>query len=154
MLAGYAIMLNHQRELMAATDKENNALDNSTVNLSTWAERNFGKRIQPIRQRTSQPKALAEKETAKLQTAKMRESAKALQTEVKTLHTFLEKAINDLAKKYKKKKSYISTLVRAKSTLKAKRAPNLKNALLHRKAREVNQGKLYPIYSVTLPYGV
>ncbi|KAF8331782.1 hypothetical protein F5887DRAFT_894829 [Amanita rubescens] len=126
---------------MAATDKENNALDNSTVNLSTWAERNFGKPIQPIRHRTSQPKALAEKETARLKSEKMRENAKALQTEVKTLHAFLEKAINDLATKYKKKKSYISTLVHAKSTLKAKRAPNLKNALLHRKAREVNQDR-------------
>jgi hypothetical protein len=144
-------MLNHQRELMAATDKENNTLDNSKVNLSMWAELNFGKPIQPIRHRTSQPKALAEKETARLKSEKMQENAKALQTEVKTLHVFLEKAINDLAVKYKKKKSYISTLVHAKSTLKAKRAPNLKNALLHRKAREVNQGS-YPTYSVTLTY--
>jgi hypothetical protein len=134
---------------MAATDKENNALDNSTVNLSTWAERNFGKAIQPIRQCTSQPKSLAEKETARLKSIKMRENAKALQTEVKALHVFLEKAINDIAKKYKKKKSYISTLIHAKSTLKAKHAPNLKNALLHRKAREVNQG-FYSFYSVTL----
>ncbi|KAM6488896.1 hypothetical protein JOM56_001311 [Amanita muscaria] len=117
-----------------------NPINGSTP--STWAARNPGKPILPIRHRPNRPKTQAERETEKMRNEKSQENAKSLQTEVRALHTFLDKAVGELSVKFKKKRSYILTLVHAKSTLKAKRKPNLKNALLHRKAKEVNQGRL------------
>ena len=127
-------MIGHSLESETPTDN---------LSQSTWAERNPGKPIQPVRHRPPRPLTHAEQETNKMRSEKIRENAKALQTDVKALHAFIEKSIRELAAKHKRKRTYISVLVHAKSTLKAKRAPNLKNALLHRKAKELNQGELY-----------
>ncbi|KAF8637025.1 hypothetical protein AX17_003094 [Amanita inopinata Kibby_2008] len=69
------------------------------------------------------------------------ESARALQAEIDALHTHWETVIRELATKFKKKPEYIRKLVYALPNLKKRRAPNLKNALLHRKAKETNEGR-------------
>ncbi|KIL55666.1 hypothetical protein M378DRAFT_90577 [Amanita muscaria Koide BX008] len=71
----------------------------------------------------------------------MLENALELDKEIKSLHAFQDKIVKDLVTKYKKSEKEIRTLVFSKPILKTRRRPNLRNALLHRKAKELNDGR-------------
>ncbi len=70
----------------------------------------------------------------------MPENAEALQKEIKALHGFQDQVIQQLAKKYKKKEADIRQLILSKPILKSKRAVSISNALLHQRAKELNEG--------------
>jgi hypothetical protein len=110
---------------------------------NTWADRNPGKPVQLCRKRAERPKTTAEKETARLRSETMLENAQALQKEIKAIHGFQDQVIQELAKKYKKKEDDVRNLILSKPILKSRRAVSITNALLHQKAKELNDGKQY-----------
>ena len=96
--------------------------------------------IQPIRTRVYRPKTHAERQTDKMRSARVKENSEALQKDVRAFHMLRDKLVQELVVKFRKKEDYIRILLCSTSTLKSTRKPNLKNAILHNKTKELNQG--------------
>jgi hypothetical protein len=137
----YGLLLRQQRELMLRMSDGPSPAGSTNMESSTWVQRNPGKPVQPSRACNNRPKTHAERETAKKRLENMTENAKELQNEIKLLHAFQDRLVKDMARKYKKTERELRTLVFSKPILKSRCAPNLRNALLHKKAVELNGGK-------------
>ena len=140
-LEQYQILLNHERELLQAGTPINN---DPTAEPSTWAKRQpttIG--IQQVRNRQYHPTTHAERQTENMRRERIKENAEALQTEVKAFHNLRDKMVKELASKFRKKEAYIRVMLCSSSTLKTTRKPNLKNAILHKKAVELNEGSSF-----------
>ena len=133
----YRVRLNHQRELLRTVEGEG---PTATESLDTWAKRLPTASVQPIQSRVYRPKTHAERQTIKMRSAQIKENVEALLAEVKAFHALRDKLVAELAEKFRKKEDYIRVLLCSSSTLKTMRKPNLKNAILHRKAKELNEG--------------
>ncbi|KAF8335256.1 hypothetical protein F5887DRAFT_829706, partial [Amanita rubescens] len=105
----------------------------------TWAKRLPTAVVQPIRSRVYRPRTHAERQTIKMRSAQIKENGEALLAEVKAFHVLRDKLVEELAEKFRKKEDYIRVLLCSSSTLKSTRKPNLKNAILHKKAKELNE---------------
>lgn len=106
--------------------------------------------IQPIQTRPYRPKTHAERQTEKMRTARVKESFEALQKDVRAFHMLRDKMVQELAVKFEKKEDYIRVLLCSTSTLKSTRKPNLKNAILHSKSKELNQGSFLSLHGAFL----
>ena len=107
---------------------------------STWAGRNPSKDIIPPRQNVKRKQTETEKRTAELRRQKSR---KALDDLKEGINTFLENekaAIAELAIKHGRKQEYVEKLVKGTYLYGKKCSPSLYNALLHAKAKELNEG--------------
>jgi len=127
--------------------------DDPTAETSTWAKHQpttIG--IQQARKRQYCPKTHAERQTENMRRERIKENAEALQMEVKAFHNMRDKMVKDLALKFRKKEAYIRVLLCSSSTLKTTRKPNLKNAILHKKAIELNEGLSFYNLMFLLPY--
>jgi hypothetical protein len=82
----------------------------------------------------------------------MLEKVEGLENEIKSIRAFQEKIVQEMADKYKKSEKEIRMLIFSKPILKSKRGPNLKNALLHRRAKELNDGECYNILHASWLY--
>ena len=75
----------------------------------------------------------------------MKENSEALLKEVKDFHMLRDKMVQDLAVKFRKKEEHIRVLLCSESTLKTTRKPNIKNAIIHKKAKELNEGTSFSL---------
>ncbi|KAF8328053.1 hypothetical protein F5887DRAFT_898053 [Amanita rubescens] len=113
----------------------------ATAAESTWVKRQPTTLIQPIRLRQYRQKTHAEHQTEKMRHERAKENNEALQAEVKAFHNLRAKMVKELAARFKKKEEYIRVLLCSSSTLKTTRKPNLKNAIIHKKVKELNEGR-------------
>ncbi|KAF8347145.1 hypothetical protein F5887DRAFT_1072672 [Amanita rubescens] len=137
----YMVRLNHQRELLRTAASEGEDGPTAAESLDTWAKRLPTAVVQPIRSRVYRPRTHAERQTIKMRSAQIKENGEALLAEVKAFHVLRDKLVEELAEKFRKKEDYIRVLLCSSSTLKSTRKPNLKNAILHKKAKELNEGR-------------
>ena len=134
--------LRHERKILendAAADPTASAADSAAVQ-STWAKRQPTMLIQPIRQRHHRQKTHAERQTDKMRYEHAKENNEPLQAEVKAFHNLRDKMVKELVGRFRKKEEYIRGLLFSSSTLKSTRKPNLKNAIIHQKVKELNEG--------------
>jgi hypothetical protein len=137
--------LRHEREILgmendAGTTSADPTAASAAVTQSTWAKRQPTTLIQPIRQRHHRQKTHAEQQTDKMKHERAKENNEALQAEVKAFHNLRDKMVKELAGRFRKKEEYIRGLLCSSSTLKTTRKPNLKNAIIHKKVKELNEG--------------
>jgi hypothetical protein len=116
---------------------------------ATHARRNPLKEIIPPRQRGSQKKSAAEKASLDLARKHRQSKAKALGADINMFLEQQESKIEELAAIHGRKVTYIKHLVLKDSTYKKTRAPNLKNAKFHHKAKEMNEGECTTYLSCT-----
>ena len=79
-----------------------------------------------------------------------KENNEALQAEVKAFHNLRDKMVKELVGRFRKKEEYIRGLLFSSSTLKSMRKPNLKNAIIHQKVKELNKGS-WSSHQIVIP---
>lgn len=62
--------------------------------------------------------------------------------EIQGFHEFRETRAKEIAAKFQKKPDYIRALLNSRSIFKSTRAPNVRNAIVHHVAKEMNEGKI------------
>ncbi|KAG6863754.1 hypothetical protein C0991_003460, partial [Blastosporella zonata] len=107
---------------------------------STHASRHPEKLVIPA-QLNYQKTSRAERETAEVGRTLKRERKKAIQEEINRFFKMREEFTAELAKKFSLKDEKAHALVNAAVNVKRVRAPNLRNALVSRRAKELNEGR-------------
>jgi hypothetical protein len=113
---------------------------NLAVAESTWASRNPGKLVQAARHRALRPKTAAERISSKMRSERATEDKRNLHQAVVNVQNYCKQQAEEIAKEFEKKPEYIHRLIHSSSIFKATRNPNLFNALVHQKAKEINAG--------------
>jgi hypothetical protein len=121
-------------------DGDNVTADADNHGTTTWAARNPLKDVQSSRRRAKIHLTDAEKSARDLKCQLKRTHAVELQQDINAFNTERDNRILELARKHSKKPSYIRTLITSATHYKKKRAPSLRNALVHHKSLEVNEG--------------
>jgi hypothetical protein len=112
----------------------------SNLPSDTHAERHPNLPCQEVRVLTKKKLTEAQKATRALRLISDQEKNALLTKDLEALLITQNKGLEDLAKKHAVKVEYVQNLVQQSSHFKKKRAVNLRNALLHHKAVEVNSG--------------
>ncbi|KAF8344691.1 hypothetical protein F5887DRAFT_850888, partial [Amanita rubescens] len=108
----------------------------------TWAARNPHKPVISLRERDRDTNLTsAQRATAKMKTQQNREKAHEMHEEIQSFHDFRETRAKEIAAKYHKKPDYIRALLNTRSIFKPTRAPNVRNAIVHHVAKEMNEGR-------------
>ena len=94
----------------------------------------------PIRQRTLRPLTEAQKILFKMRTQRAREDAQLLQKAVTDVHNYCKMKADEIARQFNKKPDYVHQLIHSAAIFKPTRKPNIFNALVHQKAKEINAG--------------
>ncbi len=120
----------------------------------TWASRT-GKVVQPIRNRPSDRRTNAQQASAKMKAEQSGEKTKELRRRVTEVQAYCKEKAKEIGAQMSKDPDYVLKLINCASTLKPTRGPNLRNALVHKKAKELNEGescfgKTFIIYMLTL----
>lgn len=114
---------------------------NGVDDASTWAARNPQKDIIPPRKNPQPKKSAAAKALAQKNRDEKRAKNDAMMFDVNALWNVIRQGIKDIATTHKRKEKDIEQLVLDKSRFKKRRAPNIRNALVAAKARELNDGE-------------
>jgi hypothetical protein len=109
--------------------------------VSSLASRNPTRDIIGARVRPREKLSNAEKFTAAAKQKLNKDNAADLKLEISEFFDGRDTEIDRLAKKYNKSVSHIKQLFNNGSTYKNTREPSLRNALVHAKTREMNEGK-------------
>ena len=107
---------------------------------TTWASRNPGKAVQASRQRAYKPMTDAERISSKMRTEKSREDSQLLHDAVAEVQDYCKAKAEEIAKQFNRKPDYVYRLIHSATIFKPTRNPNIFNALVHKKAKEVNAG--------------
>lgn len=113
----------------------------STLDASSLASRNPTRDVIPSRVRPRDKVSDAAKFTAAAKQKLNKENATKLKLEVSEFFNNRSVEVDRLAKKYNKSVSYIKQLLNNESNYKNLREPSLRNALVHAKTLEINEGK-------------
>ena len=111
----------------------------TTPRSTTWAERNPQKRVQAVRTRRKLTDAEKAGRKVRLQ-AKRAENA-ALTADLEQYQQECDERLEELASKYSCKPDRLRRLLHTSSIFKKSRKANLRNAIVHKKAREENAGQ-------------
>ena len=114
----------------------------STGNLSSsLASRNPTRDVIPTRVRDRPKISDAQKITAEAKRLLNGENAAALQLEIDQVVGVRDTEISRIGKKYNKTEKYIKHILTNETNYNGTRAPSLRNALVHAKGIEMNEGK-------------
>lgn len=108
---------------------------------SSFASRNPTKQLQSSRARPRPKISDAAKITADAKRQQHKENASALRVEIVAFLDVRKTEIGRLAKKYNKSEAIIKQLLSNETSYQNTRAPSLRNALVHAKGQEVNEGE-------------
>jgi hypothetical protein len=106
----------------------------------TFASRNPTKDVIPSRVRPYKKLTDAQKISANTKRELNKENSEALKAEVDVFFNHRDTETSRLAKKYNKSEVNIKLLLTNESKYQKTRAPSLRNALVHAKGLEVNEG--------------
>ena len=106
---------------------------------TTWAKRNPQKSVQPVR--TRRKLTDAEKAGQKVRRRIKAQENDALTADLEKYKQDYEEKLVELAQKYSCKPDRLRNLLNTSSVFRKSRKVNLRNALVHRKAREENAGE-------------
>jgi len=109
--------------------------------LSSFASRNPTRDVNPVRVRQHPKITDAEKITAEAKRQLNKENAAALQLEVEQAFDARNTEVSRIAKKHNKTDLYIRQILAKETNFRGTRAPSLRNALVHAKGVEMNEGK-------------
>jgi hypothetical protein len=109
--------------------------------LSSLASRNPTRDVIPARVRHHPKLTDAQKITAEAKNLLNKENAAALQLEINQVFDVRNTEISRIAKKYNKTEVYIKQILANGTNYHGSRAPSLRNALVHAKGIEMNEGK-------------
>ena len=109
--------------------------------VTSWADRNPNKSIQPTRPRTKQTENDATKANKKIRAAHRAEDKRLLNAEIKAIISARDALIHEAAKKFSVSVTHVEKAVNATSNYKPSRKPNLFNALVSEK-KEMNDGSV------------
>jgi K+-transporting ATPase c subunit len=105
---------------------------------NTWAERNPNK---PTQQTRVRPKPTeSQKNAQKITAERNRQARVALAPDITGLVASRKQQIKELATQHNITVQHIQKLIKNTTHYKKARAPNLSNALVHMKAKELNEG--------------
>jgi hypothetical protein len=110
------------------------------LDASSFATRNPTKDIIPTRVRHHAKRTNAETVTANAKRKLNKENANALKIETTQFLNHRDTEISRLAKKFHKSESHMKQLLTNQSNYQYTRAPSLRNALVHAKGLEMNEG--------------
>jgi hypothetical protein len=79
-----------------------------------------------------------ERISSRMRTEQAGQDAKLLNEEIAEVQHYCQLKAEEIAKRFHKKPDYIHRLIHSATLFKQTRNPNLFNALVHKKAREVN----------------
>lgn len=108
---------------------------------SSLAARNPTRDVIPARLRPRPKTTNAEKITAEARRQMNRENAAAFHAEIQEIMVARDSEVSRIATKYSKKEVYIKHILNNDTNLHGMRAPSLRNALVHAKGVEMNEGK-------------
>jgi hypothetical protein len=108
---------------------------------SSLASRNPTRDVIPARVHHRPKITDAQKITADARRQLNKENAAALQLEIDHIFDIRNTEISRIAKKYNKTDAYIKQILANETTYHGTRAPSLRNALVHAKGLEMNEGK-------------
>ena len=111
------------------------------VHADSLASRNPTKEPQPSRSRPRPKISNAEKITADAKRELNHENASALRVEIVAFFEVRKIEITRLSKKYNKSEANIKQLLSSETQYQNMRAPSLRNALVHAKGIEANEGR-------------
>lgn len=109
--------------------------------LSSLASRNPTRDVNPGRVRHHPKITDAQKITAEAKRQLNKENGAALQLEIDQVLDVRNTEISRIAKKYNKTDIYIRQILAKETNFRGTRAPSLRNALVHAKGIEMNEGK-------------
>jgi hypothetical protein len=115
-------------------------MQNKVIPASTWADRNPGKMTQPVRRSVQNT---AERRAQKMRSQTIQDNMRKLQDDVAAVQEFCRMRACEIAKQHSKKVPYIEKLITSSSAFKPPRRVNLRNAIIHHKAKELNHGKSF-----------
>lgn len=123
----------------ANDDIDDNQADQEST---TWAMRNPGKSVQAPRQYRASNRQMtdAEKISSKMRTGRLQDDAKLLNEAIADVQSYCRDKSEEIAKRFGRKPDHIHRLIHSASNFKQSRTPNLFNALVHKKAKEINSG--------------
>jgi hypothetical protein len=121
-----------------ADDRRYGWLQDNVIPTSTWADRHPGKKTQPVR--SSRPQNAAERKAKKMRSQTIQDNMRKLQNDIVAVQEFCRMRAREIAKKHGKKVPYVERLIASSSVFRPARRVNLRNAIIHRKARELNHG--------------
>jgi hypothetical protein len=128
----------------ASTQPSTHAAATDTFGANTWAERNPEKAVQGGRIRAKPTDA--QKNAQKITTERNKQARVVLAQDITNLIATRKQQIEELATQHSVTIQHIQKLVDNTSHYKKPRAPNLSNALVHMKVKELNEG--IPILSL------
>jgi len=82
----------------------------------------------------------AERLSSKMRMARVQEEARLLNEAVTEVQDYCKTKSEEIAKRFNKKPDYVHRLIHSATIFKQTRNPNLFNALVHKKAKEINAG--------------
>lgn len=110
---------------------------------TTWASRNPGLDVQPIRVRLSENKSDAADATLKLKALEKRKNAERLEDYLTAYLDQQQRFIEDTAKEFGVEQVVIQKKILHATTYVKQRKVSLQNALVHHKRMEVNEGEQF-----------
>jgi hypothetical protein len=108
---------------------------------SSLAARNPTREVIPARVRHRPKITDAQKITAEAKRQLNGENAAALHHEIEEVMGVRDVEVSRIAKKYNKKEVYIKHILNNETNYHGTRAPSLRNALVHAKGLEINEGR-------------
>jgi peptidoglycan hydrolase CwlO-like protein len=90
--------------------------------------------------RSSRPQNADEWRTKKMRSQTIQDNMRKLQNDIVAVQEFCRMRAREIAQKHGKKVSYVERLITSSSAFQPARRVNLRNAIIHRKAKELNLG--------------
>lgn len=115
--------------------------DNNTApaSLASHAARNP---MQPVIQPRKKKKQSVDKTSKAVARQVLQEKQAEFILDLEAFQEMKQEMVNELALKHHKKPEYMEALLTQQSLLKKQRAPNIQNAKIFHKAKEMNEGKV------------